>query len=183
MIRTSIHTAAALTVVAGTLTIPVTSRADDANSAVPPPVVVAQPAGPDTVQTHTESTGPDGRTIGGGIVTFGISYGIAIGVAAGSGHEGDHHLFVPIVGPWLDLGDRGACPLSRSCAGETANRALIVVDGVFQAIGVLTVVSGFVFPKTRDVTTTTTGATKPTVEITPVQYAHGGVGLAAVGTF
>jgi hypothetical protein len=183
MFRNSIQTAAALAAVAGTLTIAATSRADDANP--PAPVVVAQPAGPDTVQTRTESTGPDGRTIGGGIVTFGISYGIAIGVAAGSGHEGDRHLFVPLIGPWLDLGDRGACPLSRSCAAETGNRALIVVDGVFQAIGVLTVVSGFVFPKTRDVTTTTTttAATKPTFDITPVRYAHGGLGLAAVGTF
>jgi hypothetical protein len=183
MIRSSIQSAAVLTVAAGTLTIGSTSRADDASSAAPAPVVVAQPTGSDTVRTHTESTGPDGRTIGGGIVTFGISYGIAIGVAAGSDHEGDHHLFAPIVGPWLDLGDRGTCPLSRSCAAETANRALIVVDGIFQAIGVLTVVSGFVFQKTSDVTTTTTAATQSTVKITPVQYAHGGMGLAAVGTF
>ncbi len=178
MIRRFARNAVALTLAVGTLSIVVSSRADE-----PAPVVVAQPAPQsDTVRTHTESTGPDMRTIVSGIVTFGISYGIALGVAAGSDHEGDHHLFVPIVGPWLDLGDRGSCPLSRSCAAETANRALIVVDGVFQAIGVITVVSGFLFPKTRDVTTTT-ARSEPTVEIEPVQYAHGGLGLAAIGTF
>jgi hypothetical protein len=181
MIRSIVRNAAALTLGAGTLSIAVTSRADDVS---PPAPAVAQPAPQtDTVRTHTESTGPDMRTIGGGIVTFGISYGIAIGVAAGSDHEGDHHLFVPLVGPWLDLGDRGSCPLSRSCAAETANRALIVVDGVFQAIGVLSVVSGFVFQTTRDVTTTSTSKAEPTLRIEPVQYAHRGLGLAAVGTF
>jgi hypothetical protein len=179
MIRRLARNTMAFTLAVGTLSIVVTSRADE-----PAPVVVGQPAPQsDAVRTRTESTGPDTRTIVGGIVTFGISYGIALGVAAGSDHEGDHHLFVPIAGPWLDLGDRGSCPLSRSCAAETANRALIVVDGVFQAIGVLTVVSGFLFPMTRDVTTTTTAKSEPTVKIEPVQYAHGGLGLAAVGTF
>jgi hypothetical protein len=181
MFRRFVRNTAALTVVVATPSIAVTSRADDA----PAPVVVVQPAPQtDTVRTHTESTEPDFRTIGGGIVTFGISYGIAIGVAAGSDHQGDHHLFVPLVGPWLDLGDRGNCPLSRSCAAETANRALIVVDGVFQAMGVLSVVSGFVFQTTRDVTTTTASAkAEPTLHIEPVQYAHRGLGLELAGTF
>jgi hypothetical protein len=61
---------------------------------------------------------------------------------------------------------------------------LIAVDGVFQGLGLLSVVSGLVFQKTHEVTTTTTAAaTQPTVQITPVEYAHGGLGLAAVGRF
>jgi hypothetical protein len=124
------------------------------------------------------------RAITGGIFTFGVSYGFAIGVASTSGHQGDSHLYVPIVGPWLDLGDRGHCPQAASCGNETAYGVLIVTDGVLQAIGALFVVGSFVFPTTRNVTTMTATATMaPTVQITPVEYAHGGLGLAAIGRF
>lgn len=187
MIRRKVHTAAAVTLVAGSLSFASASRADDVTvvTPAPAPVVVVQPApATDTVRTHTESTGPDMRMIGGGIVTFGISYGVAIAVAATSEHQGDSHLYVPIVGPWLDFGDRGNCPQTGSCTGETANRVLIVADGVLQALGVLSVVSGLVFQRTREITTTTTNATtEPAIQITPVEYAHGGLGLAAVGRF
>lgn len=91
------------------------------------------------------------------------------------------HVYAPIVGPWLDFGDRGNCPQASSCDGVTANRILIVVNGVFQAIGVLSVVSGLVFSKTT--TTMTDAATEPSVRITPVKYAQGGMGLAAVCRF
>ncbi len=61
---------------------------------------------------------------------------------------------------------------------------LIVIDGVFQGLGVLSVVSGLVFPRTHEVTTTTTAAaTQPGVRITPVEFAHGGLGFAAIGRF
>jgi hypothetical protein len=181
MIRHAIHSTFALSVVAGALSFATPSRADDVTVVTPAPVVVTrtEPTS-DTVRTQSS---PDTRTMGSGIVTFGISYGIAIGVAAGSRHEGDDHMYVPLVGPWLDLGDRGNCPQSGSCAKETANRAFIAVDGVFQALGVLSFVTGLVFQRSNDVTTTTTGKTLPIVEITPVRYAHGGLGLAAVGTF
>jgi hypothetical protein len=165
MIRRTAHRASALTLVAGGLFSASESRAEDTS-------------------TRTESTGPDMREIGGGLVTFGISYGVALGVAATSGHQGDSHLYVPIVGPWLDFGDRGSCPQTGSCDKETTYRVLIVADGIFQALGALSVVSGFLFQTTREVTTTTSaGATAPAIQVTPVQYAHGGLGLAAIGRF
>jgi hypothetical protein len=176
--------ATALILVAALLTIAPRSRADDVTGSTPTPpapVVVGQPPATDTVQTRTERDGPDLRVVSGGVVTFVVPYGIAVVVAATSGHQGDSHLYVPLAGPWLDLGDRGRC--GGACAQETANRAALVVDGVFQALGVLSIISGFVFERTREVTTTTTTATQPTVQITPVQYAHGGVGLAAIGRF
>jgi hypothetical protein len=187
MVRNAARTAAALTLVAGTVTsLPATSRADDVTTTTAPPVVVPQPAPiVDTTQTHTESAGPDLRTIGGGLITLGVSYSIGIAVAANSDHHGDRHLYVPVIGPWLDLGDRGGnCSQSGSCDKETFNRFLIAADGVFQALGVLSIVSGFVFEPKREVTmTTTTATTRPTLQITPVEYAHGGLGLAALGTF
>jgi hypothetical protein len=61
---------------------------------------------------------------------------------------------------------------------------LIVADGILQALGALSIVSAFVFQTTHEITTATaTDAMAPTLKITPVEYAHGGLGLAASGTF
>jgi hypothetical protein len=139
------------------------------------PVAVESAPAPDTARARTD---PEVRAIAGGVFTFGISYGFALGVAATSGHQGDSHLYMPIVGPWLDLGDRGSCPHAASCNNETAYGALIVADGVLQTLGALLVVSGFAFPTTREVMTAA-----PTIQIAPVEYAHGGLGLATFGTF
>jgi|HubBroStandDraft_1064217.scaffolds.fasta_scaffold48100_2 hypothetical protein len=187
MTRRPVRIASALTIVLGALLVASAVRADDVSPVLPtslPPAAVEPALTPDTVRTPTERTGPELRATAGGLFTFGISYGFAVGVAATSGHQGDSHLYVPIVGPWLDLGDRGHCPQAASCGNETAYGALIVADGVLQTIGALFVVGSFVFPTTRnDTTMTATATTAPTVQITPVEYAHGGLGLAAVGRF
>jgi hypothetical protein len=172
MNRRLLPTAAALTLVTGSLCLHSTSRADDAT---------ASTSTTETVHTHTESSGPDMRVVGGGIFTFGVSYAVAVVVGATSTHQGDGDLYIPIVGPWMDFVDRGGCPQSGSCGAETGNKVLLVVDGVFQAIGVLSIASGLLFERTTVDTTTT--STQPSVRITPVEYAHGGLGLAAVGRF
>jgi hypothetical protein len=178
MVHRSVPAAFALTLVSGSLCLSMEARADDA----PATVVVVQPAPSttETVRTHGESSGPDGRTIVGGIFTFGVSYGIALAVGATSTHPGDGDLYVPIAGPWMDFANRGSCP-AGSCSSDTANRVLLVVDGVFQALGVLSIVSGFVFQRSSDDTTTTT-AVRPSLQIVP-QYSHSSVGLAAIARF
>jgi hypothetical protein len=188
MVPNAVRTAVALSLVAGAVTsFAASSRADDATGTPAPAPVASTPPTPlsDTGQTRTESTGPDLRMIGGGLITLGVSYGIGIAVASNSDHHGDRHLYVPVIGPWLDLGDRGGdCSQSGSCDRETFNRFLIAADGVFQALGVVSVISGFVFePKRNVVTTTTATSSKPTIELTPVQYGRGSLGLAAFGTF
>jgi hypothetical protein len=111
MIRPNVFTATALMYVATSFTFASTSRADDVTVVTPTPapvvVVQAEPS-TGTSRTYTQSTGPDMRMIGGGIVTFGISYGVAVAVAAKSSHQGDGHLYVPILGPRMDFGDRGS---------------------------------------------------------------------------
>ncbi len=187
MIRSPFHTAASVTVLTGTLSFAPISRADDVTviAPQPAPVVVVRPApATDTVQTRTESAGADTTQIGAGAITLGISFGVAAVVASTSGRAADSDLYVPIVGPWLDLTDRGRSPPHGSYDPEIGNRVLIVIDGVFQGLGVLSIVSGLVFPRTHEVTTTTTGAaTQPTVQIRPEEFAHGGLGVAAVGRF
>ena len=178
----------AMGLVASALFFESVSRADDVTIvAVPPPptVAVTEPSlAPDTFTTHQETRGPNLVMIGGGAITFGVSYGLAVIAGATSSHQGDGDLFVPVVGPWLDFADRGSCARTggTACDLERGNRIGLVVDGIFQSIGVLAIVGGFVFREKREMAASATTA-PPTLRFAPVQYAHGGMGFAAIGSF
>jgi hypothetical protein len=155
----------------------------------PAPVVVQQtpPPAPATVvvppaqQTVTETdTGPNPLLLS-GLVGFGASYGAAVIVAASSDHQGDNRLYVPVLGPWLDIGDRGSCPVSNSkCDNETTNKVLLVADGVIQGASALAIVGGILSPGT---TATQTTVSQAGVHFTPVSYGPASPGLAAFGSF
>jgi hypothetical protein len=150
-----------------------------AEPAPPPPVVVVQPYQEQRpVMVETESS-PRGPLIASGLVSFGISYGAAVAVAATSNHQGDNRLYVPVLGPWLDLGDRGSCNINNSaCDGETTSKVLLVVDGIFQGAGVLAVVGGILAPSPSRTLVSDTR-----VHVVPVSYGSGAPGLAAFGRF
>lgn len=82
-----------------------------------------------------------------GVVILGLSYGAAAVVAAQSSHDGDKSLWIPVVGPWLDLGHRSpACPVGTSgCRGETLTKVALVADGIFQAVGTLDILGALFF--------------------------------------
>jgi hypothetical protein len=129
--------------------------------------------------------GPNRALIGTGLVTFGLAYVPAVVIAGESSLPADHHLFVPIAGPWINLANRPPCGAGNlACGTETANRALLVVDGMFQGLGVLTTLAGL-FTTERVVTTTPmTGKERgPTIHFAPAQMGAGGVGAAAFGSF
>jgi hypothetical protein len=161
----------------------------------PPSTVVVQPAAP--VATTTTTSAPVvGRTetkeegyvpnpylLTTGLVLWGVPYTTSVVVAAQSSNSADQHLYVPIVGPWIDLGQRGGCPIANnSCNTETTNKVLLGVDGVFQAIGTLEVIWGFLRPEHREVTTVAATRYTPKMTFTPASIASG-YGLAAVGQF
>src|SRR5229473_4984867 len=100
-------------------------------------------------------TSPNGAMIHTGIFTLGVPYVASVVVAASSDHQGDRSLYWPVVGPWMDLADRGSCGHTgeTSCGNETGNKALLVVDGIFQGIGALDIVGAFVFPETHTIST------------------------------
>jgi hypothetical protein len=132
-------------------------------------------------------TRPNHSLITSGVITLGASYGASAIVAAQSDHPGDKRLFIPVVGPWLDLTDRGSCPSNTSCDGETGYKVLIVVDGIVQAVGALDIVAGFLMPETvttvaKSAPSTSVAVFQPKVHVAPVSMASG-YGLAAVGTF
>src|SRR5262249_60754595 len=108
--------------------------------APPPPSPVVVPPARETV-TETD-TGPNPLLMS-GLVGFGASYGAAVIVAASSDHQGDNRLYVPILGPWLDIADRGDCPVrSSKCDNETTNKVLLAADGVIQGASALAIVGG-----------------------------------------
>ena len=148
-------------------------------------VVVNQPAPAPAAEGSTAGySGPNRALIGSGLVTFGLSYIPAVIVAGESGQSTDHHLYVPVIGPWLDLGDRPGCGAgSIGCDSESTNKVLLAVDGVFQGLGVLTTVAGFLTPESHVVTTRTAEADKPTLHLSPAHLGAAGYGLAAFGSF
>jgi hypothetical protein len=150
--------------------------------AVPPPVTTAAPP---LAETATGYSGPNRALIGTGLFMFGLSYIPAVVVAGTSTEPADHHLYVPVAGPWLNLANRPACgPESTACDTETTNKVLIGVDGVFQGIGALTFVAGLLTPEHETVLMTGKAEPpKPSFHVAPAKVGRTGYGLAAFGEF
>jgi hypothetical protein len=131
-------------------------------------------AGRDVI-TYEESM-PNGALIGAGLTMFGASYIPSMIVAMSSDLPTDKTLFVPVVGPWINLAQRdNDCPYGR-CQRDAGNKVMLVMDGVFQGLGALQIAGGFLFPTTRTVTQVAGVRVLPSVSATQV-------GLTAVGSF
>jgi|SRR6478609_4291635 len=83
----------------------------------------------------------------GAVVLIG-SYATSAIVAAKSDRSADEKLFLPVVGPWLDLKHR-ACG-ATSCDHDTANKALLVTDGALQGLGALGVLLSVIIPEPKE---------------------------------
>lgn len=150
-----------------------------------PVVVVPQPQAP-THTTTVVAPQPEGTEVSDewnapvfatGAVVFAGSYGASAIVAGSSDHVGADRLYVPVVGPWLALNDWGDCPITQPrCDNTTTDKVLLVADGVFQAAGVITMLSGVLSPSHHTVYTTRTADLKP--KITPTHN-----GFAVIGRF
>ena len=115
------------------------------------------------------------------VVTFGVVYGASVIVASTSGHVGDKRLYVPLLGPWLDLADRGSCGGlgNPSCDRETGYKILLIGDGIIQAASAIAILTGILRP-TRVIASRNTTLT---LQLTPVTVAGGNPGLGAFGRF
>ena len=168
----------------------------------PQPVQVTQPAPQPVATTQTTSAPyvdpsdherersiehrPNRTLLSTGAGIFVLSYGASAIAAVASDRDADKKLFIPIVGPWMDLSDRG-CTLSTPCgSNEDVAKAMIITSGVVQGAGVLLALSSLVIPESTTVTDRTTTAKakpeKPSVHVLPVSYTAG-AGNGAVGTF
>jgi hypothetical protein len=107
-----------------------------------------------------------------GLILFGSAYTDSIFVAIISDRDADKRLFIPVAGPWLDLAQRDC----SGCSAEWLSRALLIVNGVAQGLGVtLMIASLFVPDGPRGV-----GAGR--LRIAPM-LGRGEVGLAGAATF
>ena len=112
-----------------------------------------------------------------GAVVFAGSYGASAIVASQSDHVGADRLYVPVVGPWLALSDWGNCPIDQQrCDSTTTDKFLLIGDGVFQAAGLIGMVSSLLTPTHH----TVYGSTHVAKE-TRVTPTHNG--FAVVGRF
>ncbi|HVU03267.1 MAG TPA: hypothetical protein VHE30_16015 [Polyangiaceae bacterium] len=134
-------------------------------------------------EIRTTETRPNQSMLASGVFAFGAPYVASVIVAAESDHPGDHRLYYPVAGPWLDLGDR-YCPAGRACSNEGLYKGLLVADGILQGIGAFDLVGAFLFPET--VTTRSAASSSPrqtaTVRVSPTPMP-GGYGLIAAGAF
>ncbi len=134
----------------------------------------------EVVVKETVYMGPDRGLLWTGVVAGGIPYIASVVVAAESDHTGDTALFIPVAGPWVDLAQRGGCPVANtSCNGETFNKVMLVGDGILQGIGALAIVSAFLLPERGR---GRHASLSPELHFTPLTMPGGG-GFAALGTF
>jgi hypothetical protein len=136
-------------------------------------------------RVHEAEYAPNGTLLASGVIVLGGSYAASVIVAGTSDHDGDHHLYVPIAGPWLDLTNRGSCPVgSTACDNETTYKVLLVIDGVLQAAGALQIVGALLSPEPQDVTTERTAHAQSAFLIAPTRMGMGaGYGVAALARF
>lgn len=141
------------------------------------------PPGGDRYSERTVERRPNRTLLSTGAGIFVLSYGSSVVAGAISDRDADKRLFIPVVGPWMDLANRdcGANP----CGGnEDVAKAMIVTSGVVQGAGLLLALSSLIIPESTSVSerTTTAKVVKPEVRVAPVSFAAG-AGLGAVGRF
>jgi len=138
-----------------------------------PTTVAIVPGTPSQTEYEEVSDSYNAGMFAAGAVVFGATYGASVIVAASSDRDndrGNRRLFVPLVGPWLALSDRGDCDITQSrCDSETTAKVLLVADGIFQAAGVIGMIDGLLQPTShrRVVTTTRTAKVDTKLHITP----------------
>jgi hypothetical protein len=150
-------------------------------------VVQAAPTQPAVVASSPRETvvsgGPNAMLFKSGLFVFGIPYGASVVVAATSNRDEDKNLYIPVVGPWVDFGNRQTCGNvgTPSCSGETAVKVLLAADGIFQALGAIELVSSFLIHDNTAVVAKQ--EEKPRFMMAPGLVGATGYGLSAAGTF
>lgn len=93
----------------------------------------------DTVVRREVTIAPSSAFLASGTIMLSLGHGVATVLAVSSTYDKDRLLFVPIAGPWIDLGLR-----PQSTTDENWARFGLVVDGVAQLAGLALVVTGLI---------------------------------------
>lgn len=136
----------------------------------------AQSTSQDSVTVYQKTRPNPALLVTGGAILAGTYVTTAV-VAGQSDHEPDKNLYIPVVGPWLNLADRQC----SGCEHETRNVTLIVGSGILQGLGAGMVLASFLVPKKVEAATIQAGNVK--MHVLPTQMGRDGAGVGAVGTF
>ena len=120
--------------------------------------------------------------IGAGVFLLASSYLTATVVAESSDLKADQQLYVPVAGPWLDLGRRPLCNASN-CGTEFGNRALIATDGLLQGLGAFMTLVGLLTLDDESAAPRAAKEQDRKVHVSPSQFGSAGYGVAAFGRF
>lgn len=153
-----------------------TTSADDTTAAAATPVTTTSPppTGESTV-IYSKRTPNKAVLITGASLLVG-TYVTTAALAGANGSVADKDLYIPIVGPWINIGDRPSSTRSDS----TRDTLLIAGSGVLQGIGALMTVGSFFIPEKVPAARIAAGNVK--MEVMPTAAA-GSAGLGAIGTF
>ena len=153
-----------------------TTSADDATAASASPVTTTSPApsGESTVIYNKRT--PNKAVLITGTSLLVSTYVTTAALAGANGSVADKDLYIPIVGPWINIGDRPSSTRSDS----TRDTLLIAGSGVLQGIGALMAVGSFFIPEKVPAARIQAGNVK--MEVMPTAAA-GSAGLGAIGTF
>lgn len=143
------------------------------------------PTGSDRHAERSIEHRPNGALLKTGAGLFVLSYAGSVVGGAVSDRDSDKRLFIPVVGPWMDLADRDCG--ARTCGNnEDVAKAMIVTSGIVQGAGILLAIGSLIIPESTSVSEHSTTAKalppKPEIKVTPVSFAAG-AGLGAVGRF
>jgi hypothetical protein len=166
------------------------TSASYADTAPAPSAAVTFPGSAPVVE-ETTYVPPNRAILAGGLIAFAGSYVPSVVVAAANGNSFDNRLYIPIAGPWIDLGQRPGCAGSQfNCSRESGFAGLLIVDGVVQALGALATGLAFVVPerRTRVLSASADRARrsapqKLAVHVVPARLGQDGYGVAAFGGF
>lgn len=161
----------------------------------PAPVPAATPPATVSTTTTTQATyvpstdriveeertdRPNKRLLVTGASIFVLSYVPAVIVGAQSDRDADKRLYIPGVGPWLDLAQRN-CD-ANPCANEGVAKAFIIASGAAQGIGVIAALSSLVIPERERVQVRQSAKLEPELHVVPLSFGGGG-GVGAIGRF
>ena len=184
-------------VLLGALLVPALASAQPSpyDPVAPAPTVIINPPPPPPPRTVIVTPQPEYREVydsynapvfAAGAAVFALSYGASVITAATTDNErGNNRLYVPVIGPWLALNERGECDILRSnCDHETTAKVLLIADGVFQAAGVIGMLDGLLRPSTHRVLVANKIDTRTRVRPTVIASVGGSApGVSVRGAF
>jgi hypothetical protein len=140
--------------------------------------------GPRTTVAQRVTTRPHPALLKLGITFVTLAYASSVVTAAVSTQSADQNLYIPIVGPWIDIAVRD-CGAGDRCGGtDDVAKSLIVASGMAQGAGLALGLSSLFIEEvveTRRVEPAP-AASSSEIRVVPLTFAAG-AGFGAVGRF